>query len=58
MPDKPDVVMIVGGGGGAPSIPPRHVGKPGVRDVAEMCTGKEYDYLRPYERCSRHPGRP
>lgn len=37
--------MIVGGGGGAPRIPPRQVGKPGVREVADMCTGPEYDYL-------------
>lgn len=46
MAGKPDVVMIVGGGGGAPRIPPRQVGTPGVREVADMCTGPEYNYLK------------
>jgi hypothetical protein len=45
MAEKP-VAIIVSGGGGAPQIPPRQVGKPGVREVADMCTGPEYAYLK------------
>lgn len=45
MSDKP-VLMIVGGGGGAPQIPPRTVGKPGIVEVASQCTGPEYAYLK------------
>jgi hypothetical protein len=45
MADKP-VAILVSGGGGAPRIPPRQVGKPGVREVADMCTGPEYAYLK------------
>lgn len=44
MPDKP-IVMIVGGGGGAPTIPEKRQGKPGLQDCAGECTGALYTYL-------------
>lgn len=45
MPDKP-VAIIVSGGGGAPRIPPRVPGKPGIVECADSCTGPEYNYLK------------
>ena len=44
MPDKPAVVMIVGGGG-APMIPQPMQGTPGLQDCAGECTGPLYTYL-------------
>lgn len=46
MPDKPVVMLVGGGGGGAPQIPQHMPGTPGVREVAEMCSGPEYNYLQ------------
>lgn len=44
MPDKP-VMMIVGGGGGAPMIPQKPQGTPGLQDCAGECTGPLYKYM-------------
>lgn len=44
MADKA-VVMIVGGGGGAPTIPDKPQGTPGLQDCAGECTGSMYGYL-------------
>lgn len=44
MPET-EIEIIVAGGGGAPRIPPRQVGKPGVRELGAECTGALYNYL-------------
>jgi hypothetical protein len=36
---------MVGTRGGVPTIPTKPVGKPGLQDCAQECTGKLYDYL-------------
>lgn len=45
MTQKPAVMMIVGWGGGAPTIPQPMQGTPGLQDCAGECTGPLYKYM-------------
>src|SRR5262245_11214527 len=45
MADRNMTMVIVGGGGGAPTIPEKPQGKPGIQDCAAECTGPLYKYM-------------
>ena len=46
-PPKPEPApSLPYGGGGAPTIPRRQVGSPGIVEIGDQCTGPEFNYLK------------